>query len=155
MEIKRIDELVEIVREQNNNYWKKESRKRAFEILNRRLTEYFNLKPSKIIVKKNLFCFGCCDIKNHKIIMNRYSLITFLHEFFHKIFPDEYSVRLLSSIIFSLAYPRRFRKLILHKGILQRKKRVMREKRKSKIQKIDNQISRELRKWLNKKLSEK
>lgn len=121
--------IVEIVRKQNFDYWDKDKRKTAFENLNKDLSDFFGVEKPKICFlekDKRAVVLGMCD-KNSKIIfLSNYSLITFLHEFFHYVFDNsETDIRIFSVLVFSLAYPQNLKKLILNNGcVLKRQSNV-------------------------------
>ena len=120
-DLSKLDEVVEIIKEGNEEYWNKSKCLEALQSLDIRLSKYMNVKEKKVIIDKEIWCNGAC--LPDKLVLNKASLITFLHEFMHDIvgkisINTEISARIISNILFENAYPERYRNLVLKDGIL-------------------------------------
>jgi len=110
IETKKLVKIANHIREKyRNDFWDKNKREEAFNNLLNDLSVMFNKEKPKLIVNSNLNDgeFGY-TLPNEKIIViNKYSLITLLHEAYHYFFNeiDETNVRIASILTFVLAYP--------------------------------------------------
>lgn len=129
MRLDKINEVVDVVRSYGEDYWNKDTNTRelTFAVLNGELSRLFNVtKPEIKIIPRALSITQILGISNRQqnvIQLNKYSLVTYLHEFFHHLGnSDEVDARIFSNMIFGMAYPEKISKLKLKGGIVKKVK---------------------------------
>lgn len=144
-ELKDIHKIVEIVRKQNLDYWNKEDRrirKQAIRNLNKDLSLFLEKTEKEIVFDREMLGSGVLGTSsNDEIHLPKASLITYLHEFFHSIFNrDEMSCRMLSTLVYGLAYPEKLENLVLTNGSLFTKKKFDKIEKKRNEERNDVEV---------------
>jgi Zn-dependent M32 family carboxypeptidase len=119
MKLEKFDEIVNTVKQHDNDFWDKQKQDNTFMQLADELSVLLDLpKPQIDFNGENHVGAGNYDRDNNVIHLPKRSLVTFLHEFFHAVFSDEVNPRIISTMIFARAYPDKLVKLTLTEAML-------------------------------------
>jgi hypothetical protein len=123
IDLGKMNQTVEAVSLGGANYWTHGKRRKAYKELDARLCSLYGLEPSKIVHTHNVPVPGALGVNAGKTIyLGRWSLVTYLHEFYHRVVgADEMTCRIVSNFLYIAAYPEKASNAVLVQGVVKTK----------------------------------